>query len=286
MRFATHIVVHEHPHLCAALVTSLHHEQIDIYVHVDLKTAQAPFEAAVRDAGVPVTFVPESSRVDVRWGGMRQVRATLALLDLADSSGARYHRHTLLSGVDVLLRPLPELLTYWTGDAEHLRIDRRLNRAESQGYRKPRRYWFPDHPILERARLSGRLPRRVPPGPPLVEGSNWWSLTDDAIRTVRGYLDAHPAFLRGHRFSLCPDEFVFHSILADSPLAPKITHNYLDRTATDHTLHALHFIDWSEHTATRPAELTEQSLAKALASPAMFARKVGSDWTWRAGQPC
>ena len=36
----------------------------------------------------------------------------------------------------------------------------------------------------------------------------------------------------------------------------------------------------------RPAELTEQSLTAALASPAMFARKVGADWTWRAEQTC
>ncbi|GAB03505.1 hypothetical protein GOAMR_03_00150 [Gordonia amarae NBRC 15530] len=286
MRFAVHLLVHDQPQLFAALAASLRHEAIDVYVHVDATSVQDLFESAVRAAGADVTFVPPAARVDVRWGGLSVVRATLASLDLAAASGIDYHRHTLLSGADVLLRPLPVLLERWSDDAEHLRIDRRLNRAESQGHLKPRRYWFPDQPLLDRTRLSGRVPRRIPPGPPLVEGSQWWSLTGTAIRTVRDYLDAHPAWLRGHRFSLCPDEFVFHSVLADSDMAPRITQNYLDRTAPDETLHALHFIDWSVYDAVRPAELTEQNLPTALASPAMFARKVGAGWTWRAGQTC
>ena len=58
----------------------------------------------------------------------------------------------------MLLRPLPVLLERWSDDAEHLRIDRRLNRTESQGYLKPRRFWFPDQPVLDRAWLSGRVP--------------------------------------------------------------------------------------------------------------------------------
>ncbi|HMS76238.1 beta-1,6-N-acetylglucosaminyltransferase [Gordonia sp. (in: high G+C Gram-positive bacteria)] len=286
MRFAVHVLVHEHPRLFAALIASLQHEQIDVYAHVDDTSRQDLFESAARAVGAEVVFVPQPRRVNVRWGGLSLVRATRELVELAVGSGVDHHRHTLLSGADVLLRPLPVLLERWSDDAEHLRIDRRLNRTESQGYLKPRRFWFPDQPVLDRAWLSGRVPRRLPPGPPLVEGSQWWSLTSPAIRTILDYLDDHPAWLRGHRFSLCPDEFVFHSILAASGLAPKITQNYLDRTPPDDTLHALHFIDWSEYSGIRPAELTEQSLTAALASPAMFARKVGADWTWRAEQTC
>lgn len=282
MRYAMHIAVHDNPHLFGALAASLRHESIDIYVHVDAKSAQEPFERAAERAGATVTFVPEHRRVRVQWGGLSQVRATFAMLDLAAGSGVPYHRHTLLSGADVLLRPLPQLLAALATDDEYLRIERRLVRSESQCYLKPRRYWLSDQSFPGSSTLSGRIPRRPPAGLTLLEGSNWWSLTDTAIGTVRDYLTAHPQWWRAHRYTLCPDEIIFHSILAASPLAGRITQNYVDREPDDHLLHGLHFIDWSTWEAIRPPDLTEETLQIALAGPAVFARKVGADWTWRA----
>ena len=46
MRFAVHVLVHEHPRLFAALIASLQHEQIDVYAHVDDTSRQDLFESA------------------------------------------------------------------------------------------------------------------------------------------------------------------------------------------------------------------------------------------------
>ena len=114
---------------------------------------------------------------------------------------------------------------------------------------------FPDQPVLDRVALRP-VPRRLPPGPPLVEGSQWWSLTSPAIRTILDYLDDHPAWLRGLQFSLCPGRVRLPLDPGRIRAGAEITQNYLDRTPPDDTLHALHFIDWSVAASARQADRT------------------------------
>ncbi|MED5800367.1 beta-1,6-N-acetylglucosaminyltransferase [Gordonia sp. Z-3] len=285
-RFAAHIMAHDKPQLLGALVESLHHARIDVYIHIDAGVAQPMFVDAL-PRGITAHFVPHHRRVRVRWGGLSQLRATFALLDQARANGGRYHRHSLLSGTDVLLRDLPELIDLWSGDDELIRVDRRIDSPDQPMAQKITTYHFPDHPLLDRLRLSGRIPRRTDITLPIFQGSQWWSLTDDAVAAARKVIDDHPKWLRRHRFSHCPDEFVIHSALMATRYREMIAQEYSALTeCPDHTVHGQHFIDWSDPTALRPPELTAESLARARAGPAMFARKAGADWTWRMVPTC
>jgi len=263
-RFAVHILAHENPQLFGDLVASLRHPQIDVYAHIDAKSPQAPFAAAANGA---VRFVPEPVRV--YWGGRSQVTATLASLAQA---GHGYHRHSLLSGADVLLRPLDEVVSCWSDDAERIRIDARLDAPDRPHRYRMNRLHFPEQPALHR--ISGRIPRPVPRGVPLCQGSQWWSLTGAAVRHLRTRLRREPGWFAAFRGTLGADEIVFHSLLADSPYASAIVPPAPD-------VHGQHFIDWSQPPYRHPAPLTEADLPRALASGALFARKVGADWTWR-----
>lgn len=263
-RFAVHVLAHTEPALFGALVASLQHHRIDVYAHIDAKSPQRPFEAAA--AGNRVSFV--RTRVRVQWGGFSQVRATLAVLRAA---GDGYHRHSVISGADVLLRDLDEVVDRWSGGEQLLRIDRPLLTAPSHAW-KVQRYHFPDQPVLHR--FSGRWRRRGPDGYPLMQGSNWWSLTAPAVAAMLDGLAADPRWTRFHRFALCPDEYVFHSVLAASRFGPQLC----GPDAGD--VHGQHFIRWPDG-ADHPAAFTEDDLPAAHASGAVFARKVGADWTWR-----
>lgn len=281
---AVHILAHDKPWLFADLVQSLAHELIDIFVHIDRGVARAPFERSL-PPGTAVRFVSDTRRVNVRWGGLSLVRATFATLDAAQAGRGRYRRHSLLSGTDVLLRPIPDLLRLWDSDRQLIRIDRRIDEPGQARSRTVSRLHFPDQPALGRLRLSGKIPRRVDTTLPLYQGSQWWSLTDGAVGAVLDLVRSNPAWLARHRFSWCPDEFVVHSALMATMYRATIEQNYVsDVSAPDCTVHGQHFIDWTDHTAIRPPELTDVALQDALAGPAMFARKAGSDWTWRAGR--
>ncbi|WP_240523917.1 beta-1,6-N-acetylglucosaminyltransferase [Gordonia polyisoprenivorans] len=158
-RFAVYIAAHDKPALFADLVASLHHPQIDVYAHVDRAVDSRPFHEAVRavlpEAVHPVRFVAERDRIRVNWGGISLVSASLRLLALSTGSGRVYHRHSLLSGTDLLLRSLPQLIDAWSGDVEFLRVDCALDSGPHRA--TVDRYHFPDHPSLRR--LSGRIPR-------------------------------------------------------------------------------------------------------------------------------
>ena len=279
-RFAVYIIAHDAPHLFADLVRSLHHPQIDVYAHIDAKTDQVPFERAV--AGSRTTsFVPGKERVSVNWGGASVVHATFAALRIAQRSGVPYHRHTLLSGRDLLLRDLSDLIDSWCGDREHLRVDRSLHDDNtSQAYRITH-YQFPDQPYLRR--LSGRIARRRQIPRPVWHGSTWWSLTDEAMTLVLDTVAADPGWLHDFRYVLAPDEIVIQSIIMNSPLAQSVSQNYLGRPDSNHSLYAQHYIDWSDVNGISPPDLRVDDLPRALGTGAMFARKVSDDWTWRGG---
>ncbi|WP_440712342.1 beta-1,6-N-acetylglucosaminyltransferase [Gordonia sp. FQ] len=268
-RYAVHILAHADPGLFGDLVASLRHDRVDVYAHIDAKADQRPFAEA---AGGAVRFVAD--RTTVRWGGFSQVRATLASLDAA---GDGYHRHSLLSGADVLLRPIDEVVDVWSGRTELLRIDRRIDDERCPQYGKIGRFHFPDQPGWRR--FDGRIPRRVPRQVPLMQGSTWWSLTGDAVRHLRGHLEEHPRWLAFFRFSHCPDEYVFHSVLSASPFGEALTSIGGSVTGAS-SVHGQHFIDWPRD-GIHPNMLDEADLPRALASGALFARKAGPSWVWR-----
>lgn len=278
-RFAVYIVAHHLPEQFAALVASLRHPRIDIYAHIDATVPQGPFVDALdeRDA---VVFVADTDRVRVHWGGLSQVRASLALFEVAARSGRGYHRHSLLSGVDVALRRPDELVETWSGNQEFVRIDREL--LEQRFIRRVAYRHFPDRPTLAKLRLSGRFRTHKALHRTIFQGSNWMSTTDSTHRDIRAAIAADPAWLTDFRFTLCPDEFIFPSILAATGHLDRIAQNYLGVTDPDPFVHGQHYIDWSDDSAISPPELDARALAHALDGPALFARKVGADWTWRA----
>ncbi|MFD1811390.1 beta-1,6-N-acetylglucosaminyltransferase [Rhodococcus gannanensis] len=274
-RFAVLVLAHHQPRVLAALLDSLRHPQIDVYVHVDAKSDLGPFLAAAPER-TGLTYL--TNRREVSWGGLSMVYATLDLVSAARATGHRYRRFALHSGADLCIAPIDDVLEAWSGETEFMRIDWHLSgpRAE-RAHVVGRRHFLEDSTPL-RARLSGRVPRRVDATIPLFQGSTWWALSPDAIDEVMRFLAEHPKWLRFHRHTLCADEVVFQSIVAASPLANRIA-QHVDRV-TDvasylaDPLHGLHYIDWSDPQSINPRGLTIADEAGLRRSPAMFARKV------------
>jgi len=276
VRAAVLIQAHQHPDLIRALVDSLRHPAIDVYLHIDAKVPLEPFERAVPDGG-SVTYLRGDRRIDVRWGGLSQIEATVALLRAARHSGRRYTRYALLSGADLRIAPLDDVLRAWDSPTEFLRLDRRLAGAGVRPPARVSRLHFPDHDNRVLRRLDGRIPRRVDTTIDLYQGSQWWALTDAAVDHVLAFLDAHPSWIRFHRHTFGPDEIVVHSIVAASPRRDRIAQDFTAATEEERhevQLHGMHFVDWSDLLATSPRVLTPADASRLRASGALFARKV------------
>lgn len=279
-RAAVLVIAHHQPEVFAALVDSLRHPSIDVYVHIDAKADLAPFEAVVPE-GDGVTYLRH--RLSVNWGGLSVVRVILRLIGRARSSDSEYQRYALLSGSDLLIAPIEEVLTAWQSSTEFIRVDWRLTGPGAQRTHLVDRRHFADDRLPLRARLSGSIPRKVDPTIELYQGSTWWALTAGAVDQVTGFIAEHPQWLDFHRHTLCSDEIVFHSILKAAPHSRRIAQDVeqcadVDAFIAD-PVHALHHIDWSDRTALSPRVLGIDDEPALRTSRALFARKVDASST-------
>lgn len=279
-RAAVLIIAHHQPEVFAALVDSLRHPSIDVFVHIDAKADLASFEAVVPESD-GVTYLRD--RRSVNWGGLSVVHVILRLIEHARSSRNEYQRYALLSGSDLMIAPIEEVLAAWQSSTEFIRVDWRLTGPGAQRAHLVDRRHFPDDRSPLRARLSGRIPRKVDPTIELYQGSTWWALTAGAVDQVTGFIAEHPRWLDFHRHTLCSDEIVFHSILKAAPHARRIVQDVeqcadVDKFIAD-PVHALHHIDWSDRTALSPRVLGIDDEPTLRASRALFARKVDTTST-------
>src|SRR3954454_18339911 len=228
------IVAHHEPDILRRLVLSLSAEWSRFFIHIDKKVDVRPLVEALAD--VPdVTFV--EARVPVYWGGWSQVRATLSLIDAAVMSSQPFSRFVLLSGVchpvktnreirDTLLNSRFEYMNAYPMPNE--KYEKPLTRL-TQWYFEggDRMSGFKARCIrrLNRLAISSGLTRSINNG--LGEltpyaGSNWWALTNDAIDLIQETIKMKPNMLALYKYSLCPDESFFQTIIANSRLHDRI----------------------------------------------------------------
>jgi hypothetical protein len=254
------IVAHHQPEHLARLLRAMDQENSYFFIHVDKKTAIAPFKAAVpRQANI--VFLPD--RVAVQWGKLSIVQAVLKLLRTAVGSGRAFRYYTLLSGSDYPIKARREIhARLGASNRQFIRIDRKL-------VGEPRNAHF-------------RFIERLPPGTYFGDlipyhGSMYWSLTADCIRFILAFLNENPGFIDLHSQVFAPDEIFFHSIVKASPFAEAILQDFERGTCADHLHHANHYIDWAGRRQREHLTLDERDFEDLLASQALFARKFDQE---------
>src|SRR5690554_4527610 len=88
------------------LIDTLSHKDVHFYIHVDLKADISP----QIKTGPSVFLIRE--RIDVQWGTISQVHATLALLNAAMNSGVAYDYLSLISGQDYPIKSSSYILDF------------------------------------------------------------------------------------------------------------------------------------------------------------------------------
>ena len=107
LKQAVLIQCHKNPEQVNLLLEALCGPDVDVYIHVDRKS-----DMIRQLKSFPNAFLlPDELRVDVKWAGFSQIRATLNLLDYASSHGI-YEHYWLISGQDYPIKPIPLAVSF------------------------------------------------------------------------------------------------------------------------------------------------------------------------------
>jgi hypothetical protein len=311
------VLSHHQPALLARLVDRLLDRDAHVFVHVDRRAEIGPFQEALRALTNPwlrSNLHLAADRRKVAYFGFTPVEAILALMRQA-SEFSRFSYYSLLSGVDYPIKPGPEIHAFFEArDTEYLVYWLLTDRPSWQ--HKVEHYFLADYvPIrnLRRPRLGNfwklrrsvaylywtsffryrdRLPKRRYPFADLrpYGGSAWWSLTHGCVRYVLDFVARRPDVVRFFRFTECPDELFFQTVVMNSPYAEKAANieeyrRWSERTRPEEKTDEsrlpessfnLRYIDWTgPYGGERgyPYILDERDFEQLRDSPCLFARK-------------
>ena len=266
------IQCHNKPEIVNFLIENLPSEHFDFYIHVDKKSDI--FDKIVRKKNVIF-----SKRIDVRWGRVSQIEATLALFE--DIKGKYLYVH-LISGLDFLVKspkefidffkkaegkqyiqsnPLPEKSTWSWGGMDRVCVYHPqfiIRRPTNKFWKFIRVGW---REFVMRTKF---LKRKRQPVNKFYGGSSWFSLTGECVQWIKEYLKAHPNYLRFFKNTVCGDEIFFSNIVRYSPFSDQIVNE------------PLRFMKWRNTTNGGPAEIKEEDFTHMINSIHVFARKFTS----------
>lgn len=266
MRIAHLILAHKNPAQLERLIDTLSHPSFDIYIHLDKKTDITPFRYLAEKQNVFLV----AHRAPVYWAGYGTIQATIngfrtilsnpaydyinviSAQDFPLTSAEFIHRHIAENqGVEFIT--CESIEDQWKSAAT------RVTRYHLINWRIPGKF------RLEK--LVNRLlgPRKFPIDEFKVVGrSNWFTLTRGAAIYFLDFIGRHPEVDRFFRYVWGADEFIFATVLYNSPYRDNIRESLI-------------YVDWRGQTKGHPRVLTAKDVPEMLASGRLFARKVDMD---------
>ncbi len=262
MRIAHLILAHNKPEQLMRLVQRLAHPDADVYIHVDEKAGIEQFDAVKQ---MPQVYLV-TERVKVYWGSFNIVQATINGFRQIIRSGRAYGYINLLSGQDYPLKPAADIHSFLTANPGHAFMNalvahthwlEALPRVEQYHLNN---FNFPGKYMVQQMMNKVLPKRRMPEGMVLVGRSQWFTISGECVSYILDYWDNHPAFRKFMQFTWAPDEFLFQTILYNSPLKE----NMVDDD--------LRYIDWSGG-GVSPKTFTMADAVALLQSGKLYARK-------------
>lgn len=263
MRVANLILTYNDPEQTERMIKNMVHEDFDFYIHVDKKSDIEPF--LFIKALPNVYFI--KNRVKVTWAGFSTVKAIFSSIKELVGSGVKYDFINLMSGQDYPIKPaalIAEVLRQNIGK-ELIHLEDIRNEWQ-EGLIRMENYFLADYTFKGRYTIEKVInfimpKRKLPHNLHPYGRSMFWMLSPEAAMFVVKRVEKDRKLQKF--FSLCwgTDEFVFHTILMDSPFKERIINNNY------------RYIDWSRGGA-HPKILDENDFAPIEQSEALFIRKV------------
>ena len=261
------ILCHNNFQQLLILIKLLDYRANDIYIHVDKKTKNFPFETVKNTPSLSSVFFVK--RIKVSWGGFSQIKAELELLKASIIGNYQYYH--LISGADLPLHTQEEIHSYFDKNygQEFMRADDISEEGNMYVEQRLKTYHFfreikkrsDPKSILSRAeRFSLKIQNkmridRTKNAYKYYFGDQWFSITHNLAQFV---LDHEKSARKYFKFTSCSDEIFMQTLAMMSPYADNIIG------------HSARLIDWNRG---RPYTFRKNDFDELIHSPKMFARK-------------
>lgn len=223
------IAAHTAPDHVRRLVESLRHPDAAVFLHIDAKSDQTPFQS-LTDLGV--RFCEGANRVKVYWGDYSQLDATFGLMRTALAAPERFDRLVLISGADLPVRSASHLAKFFAShpQTEFINLVQIPNvKANKTEDRLTDRWFRPGlaGKIQRRLVRLGLLPKTRDYRPAFGDlkpfgGSSWWALTRACSEFVLAEVAARPALVRYIQGTACADETLIQTLVGNSRFAKPV----------------------------------------------------------------
>lgn len=293
------ITAHDYPEQLKRMIDRLSDENSTFYIHVDLKSDITQFKNIVSNTNV--RFI--NTRVDCIWGDISQVTATLNLLEVAMKDAPKNSMIIFISGQDYPIKSPKYIDAYLESHGEYdfldytttpIPKDSDIYKTRVKKYKINLSSQREDFVILDsifsfnpgnlktilQLLVKGKLrakdffmlfnPKRKSIFKEHYKGTNWFCLTRATLEKIMAYLDLHKdRLLKYYRYTLCPDEQIFHTIL----------HEIMKEDKTIKLMDNLHFVDWERKNVPLPVTFSKEDKGLLLDQPEhkLFARKFRMD---------
>lgn len=247
------IISHSNWEELFCLLKQLDNENNDIYIHIDKKVKNPPIKkikSILTKANVEV-FV----KYKVYWGSYELVLTELFLLEQASKKNHEYYH--LLSGTDLLIKPLEEFYEFFERNKgyEFVQFDsnERLKNDKEILRRVKLYHFFVNNRKKYSVNIVNSLFTYLSRGLLLLQeffridrlrklkydikyGSQWFSITNDCVKYIISRKDTiHKIFYR----TKCADELFIQTLVYNSPFENKL----YDRTYSNSFRGNFRFID-------------------------------------------
>lgn len=261
------IQVHKYPEQLARLVNRIIYPNMDIYIHVDLKSDENAFKKLTKK--YDVNYVKK--RINVQWAGFSNAQATIEGMREILKSGRKYDYIHVVSGQDYPIKKNEYIIEFFKkNQGKEFIAYKSLYDEWREALPKIEYYHFEDWKIRGKYRLSFLLKRilpkrKFPYGWKPYGYSRWFSITQEMAKYILEFIDNHADFVRFFKYTTCGDEIFFSTIAKYSPLHKNIIND------------DLRYVDWStkltDPKAANPKILTINDYNSLINSDKIWARK-------------
>ncbi len=238
-----------------------------VYIHIDAKANAEEIMKPLAEYANQIQYI--TPRINIRWAGFSMVEATLLLIQAALASPENQYFH-LISGDDVLLKPIDQIVNSWNKInpntiflASKKSIDHRYRlrfnapHADTPYQRSP----FGKALTITLKILDKLIPSQK--HTPDMFGSQWFSIQRPQLDLLLESISEQDRLF--FRKKLCPDEHFFQYIIARTPSLKILL-------ASENKRYII--FDRNQNRGASPIFLSLDQLKVAQKQGAWFARKI------------
>lgn len=230
MKVAYLMPVHRDPHVLKRAIAVLSAENCTFFIHVDQKADAREFTCIEAEN---VFF--SKRRFPVYWAEFSQVQATILLMRQAMEHPGSCDRLVLLTGSTFPLRSGVYVKTFFEENHDLEFISTVRMPAPGKPISRISTKRFPSEKPARR--LAGRALAKIGlarrdyvrslGGLRPYSGGGSWALSRDACEYVLDFLTRNPGVEKYFQNTFAPDEVLFHTVLGNSPLLPRLRRDLL-----------------------------------------------------------